>query len=254
MFSDLKNKNVIITGGSGFLGSQITEAFLKEQSNVIIIDIKKPSNISKKINFFRCNIEKKKDVLKTSILIKKKFKKVDILINNAAFNPVPKKSIRKDFFKSFDINDFKKEISINLIGSFLTCKYFGEIMQKQVDGGNIINIASDLSIIAPTQKIYKHLNFLKPASYSISKHGILGLTKYIAADINNHKIRCNSVALGGIFNNQEKRFVKNLKKLIPMNRMAKKNEYNHLILFLSSKSSSYINGTTVIADGGRTIV
>lgn len=164
------------------------------------------------------------------------------------------KKKKKKFFKSLNVNEFKKEISINLIGSFLICKYFGELMEKQKNGGNIINISSDLSIIAPNQKIYKHLNFLKPASYSISKHGILGLTKYIAADINNHKIRCNSVALGGIFNNQEKKFVKNLKKLIPMNRMAKKNEYNDLILFLSSKSSSYINGATVVADGGRTII
>lgn len=254
MFSDLKNKNVIITGGSGFLGSQITEAFLKEQCNVIILDIKKPSNLLEKKIFFRCDIENPKDVFKISNIIKKKFKRIDILINNAAFNPTPKKKKKKKFFKSLNVNEFKKEISINLIGSFLICKYFGELMEKQKNGGNIINISSDLSIIAPNQKIYKHLNFLKPASYSISKHGILGLTKYIAADINNHKIRCNSVALGGIFNNQEKKFVKNLKKLIPMNRMAKKNEYNDLILFLSSKSSSYINGATVVADGGRTII
>jgi NAD(P)-dependent dehydrogenase (short-subunit alcohol dehydrogenase family) len=254
MFKDLINKNVVITGGSGFLGSQIAMAFLKESSNVIIIDIKKPISKSKKIFFFKCNIEKKDEILKTSLLIKKKFKKIHILINNAAVNPVPKKSSIKKFFTSFNINQFKKEISINLISSFLMCKYFGEIMEKQEVGGNIINIASDLSIIAPTQKIYKHLKFLKPVSYSISKHGIIGLTKYIAADFNNHKIRCNAVALGGIFNNQDKKFVRNLQKLIPMNRMAKKNEYNDLILFLSSESSSYMNGATVVADGGRTII
>lgn len=97
MFSDLKNKNVIITGGSGFLGSQITEAFLKEQCNVIILDIKKPSNLLEKKIFFRCDIENPKDVFKISNIIKKKFKRIDILINNAAFNPTPKKKKKKIF-------------------------------------------------------------------------------------------------------------------------------------------------------------
>ena len=64
-----------------------------------------------------------------------------------------------------------------------------------------------------------------------------------------NNIRCNAIAPGGIFNNQDKDFVNKLKKIIPVGRMAKRNEYNDLILFLCSKSSSYITGTVIVCDG-----
>ena len=120
--------------------------------------------------------------------------------------------------------------------------------------GVILNISSDLGIIAPDQRIYKNENFIKPITYSVVKHGIIGLTKYTASYWGKNRIRCNAIAPGGIFNNQNDKFVRNLKKLIPLERMAKKNEYNGLILFLSSDLSSYITGAVIVADGGRTII
>ena len=127
-------------------------------------------------------------------------------------------------------------------------------MSKQKKGGNIINISSDLGIIAPDQRLYDHTSFRKPISYSVVKNGIIGLTKYVAAYWAKNKVRCNALAPGGIFNNQNKTFLAKIKKLIPMNRMAKINEYNKTILFLSSDASSYITGSIIIADGGRTII
>ena len=105
--------------------------------------------------------------------------------------------------------------------------------------GVILNISSDLSIIAPDQELYKNLNFVKPVTYSVVKHGINGLTKYTAAYWANKNIRCNAIAPGGIYNNQNKLFLKKIKKVIPLKRLAKKNEYNQLILFLCSNASSY---------------
>ena len=113
---------------------------------------------------------------------------------------------------------------------------------------------SDLSLIAPNQDLYKGLNFVKPITYSVVKHGINGLTKYIASYWAHKNIRCNAIAPGGIINNQNKLFLKKIKKIIPLKRLAKKNEYNDLILFLCSDSSSYMTGSIVIADGGRTIL
>ena len=124
--------------------------------------------------------------------------------------------------------------------------------------GVILNIASDLSIIAPDNRIYNKsdndIKNVKPITYSIVKHGIIGLTKYLAAHWGNSNIRCNAVALGGIYNNQSKQFVRKFSKLIPLGRMAKKNEYESTIAFLISDASSYITGATIVSDGGRTII
>jgi NAD(P)-dependent dehydrogenase (short-subunit alcohol dehydrogenase family) len=120
--------------------------------------------------------------------------------------------------------------------------------------GVILNISSDLGIIALNQEIYKSLNFKKPVTYSVVKHGIIGLTKFTATYWANKNIRCNAIAPGGIFNSQNKKFLNKVKKTIPLKRLANKNEYNELILFLCSNSSSYITGTTVVADGGRSII
>jgi NAD(P)-dependent dehydrogenase (short-subunit alcohol dehydrogenase family) len=122
------------------------------------------------------------------------------------------------------------------------------------NGGAIINIASDLSIIAPNQEIYSHLNIYKPVSYSIIKHGIVGLTKYLASYWGKKNIRVNSLSPGGVFNNQDRLFHSKIKKLIPMNRMANINEYHGAIIFLCSDASKYMNGHNLVIDGGRSII
>ena len=120
--------------------------------------------------------------------------------------------------------------------------------------GVILNIGSDLSIIAPDQRLYSHLNSLKPVTYSVVKHGIVGLTKYLASYWSSKNIRVNCLSPGGIYNKQDKNFTKKIKKLIPLNRMAHKNEYNEVIQFLCSDASSYMTGQNIIIDGGRTII
>ena len=251
MFSDLKNKNIVITGGLGFLGKQIINAYVKEGSRVIVLDNKKKIN-SKKFEHFSCDIcnERKLKIVYKKIV--KKYKTIDILINNAASNHDIGKNIRS--FEKFNLKIWEQDIKVGLTGAFLCTQLFGRKMSKQKKGGNIINISSDLGIIAPDQRLYDHTSFRKPISYSVVKNGIIGLTKYVAAYWAKNKVRCNALAPGGIFNNQNKTFLAKIKKLIPMNRMAKINEYNKTILFLSSDASSYITGSIIIADGGRTII
>ena len=146
-----------------------------------------------------------------------------------------------------------KDISVSLKGSYLCTKVFGTYMSK-FKKGSIINVSSDLGIIAPDQRIYKKSGFTKPITYSVIKHGIIGLTKYTASYWGEKNIRCNAIAPGGISNNQDSSFVKKINQLIPLGRMAKKNEYNGLILFLCSDLSSYMTGSIIVADGGRTII
>ena len=123
--------------------------------------------------------------------------------------------------------------------------------------GVILNIGSDLSIIAPDNRIYnndKKMKYVKPVSYSVSKHGIVGLTKYTAVYWAKKNIRCNLIAPGGIFNNQPQSFINKIKKLIPLERLASENEYEATIAYMISEASSYVTGAVLTIDGGRTII
>ena len=251
MYRDLKNKNIILTGGSGFLGKQIAKAFKLIGAHVIILDIKKPLN-KNYAKFYQCDVTNEVEVKKIAKLILKKNNKIDVLINNAASDHVPNKKNNSEL-ENFKLDMWKKDLEVGLNGSFICTKIFGSLMASRKKGV-ILNISSDLSIIAPNQDLYKGLNFVKPITYSVVKHGINGLTKYTASYWANKNIRCNAIAPGGIINQQNKSFLKKIKKVIPLKRLAKKNEYNDLILFLCSDSSSYMTGSIVIADGGRTIL
>ena len=250
---NLKNKNIIITGGVGFFGSQITNALLSEKANVYIIDIKKPKKKTL-AKYFKSDITNENELIKILKFFKLKKIKIDVLINNAAIDYPPLKSKSNNLkLETFSNELWDRDISVSLKGSYLCTKVFGSYMSK-FKKGSIINISSDLGIIAPDQRVYKKSGFTKPITYSVIKHGIIGLTKYTASYWGEKNIRCNAIAPGGIFNNQDSSFVKKINQLIPLQRMAKKNEYNGLILFLCSDLSSYMTGSIIVADGGRTII
>ena len=254
-FKDLKNKNIVITGGNGFLGKQLCNAFLNQGAKVFVLDITKTKSKNKLI-FFRTDITKENDLKKFVTFLKQKKIQIDVLINSAAKDYVPTKKNRNK--KKFSLENFSEKVwnedlNVSLTGSFLTTKILGSYMAKN-KRGVILNISSDLGIIAPNQDIYKKSKFIKPISYSVVKHGIIGLTKYTASYWSKRNIRCNAIAPGGIFNRQDGSFIKRINQLIPLGRMAKKNEYNGLVLFLCSDLSSYITGSVIVADGGRTII
>lgn len=134
-------------------------------------------------------------------------------------------------------------------------KYFGEDMSKRKEG-NIINIGSDLSAVAPNQDIYKkaYRNFIKPVTYSVIKHGLYGMTKYFSSLYAKDKVRVNMLSPGPVFRNQKKIFTNELEKQIPMGRMACKSDLNSSLLFLADKKNLFLTGQNIIVDGGRTII
>jgi len=260
----LSAKTAVITGGAGLLGEQHTLALLEKGCKVIAIDKNQKkisrlkSNLKKKgfeIFSFRADITNYKNMLNIRKQILKKFKKVDILINNAQNDFVPKKKSLKiqNFFESFSEKKWEDELNVGLKGAFICSKIFGSEMAKN-NNGIILNIASDLSIIAPDQRLYSHLNSFKPVTYSVIKHGLIGLTKYLASYWSIKNIRVNAISPGGVYNGQDKLFIKKIKKLIPMNRMADINEYKSAIQFLCSDASSYMTGQNLIIDGGRSVI
>lgn len=252
---DLSSKIIIITGGAGLLGSRLAEIIISNNGTPIILDndnkkivkLKKKVNKKKLIECHKVDITNKKQIKNTIDKIYKKYKKIDCLINNAGYNP--KLGLKNNKFENFTIKQWEKEIQIGLTGSLVVTQETVKRMIKQRIG-NIINISSDLGVIAPNQSLYSKNN-KKPISYSVVKHGIIGFSKYLATYLAEYNIRSNTLCPGGISNNQPKEFVTKIKKLIPLKRMAKINDYDGIILYLCSDYSSYMTGSTIVCDGGR---
>lgn len=265
----LKEKVIVITGALGLLGKEHVKAIAVGGGIPVLIDLdqKKLDDLTKNISEFydvKCvgyqvDITNEKLVKKNCREILDAFGKIDGLINNAANNPkVEDEKINFSRLENFPVEIWEQDLAVSLKGSFLCSKHYGFQISKNPKGGCIINISSDLGLIAPNQNLYKKENVaeenqpVKPITYSITKHGIIGLTKYLATYWSKQNVRCNAICPGGVYNGQSKEFIEAVSKLIPMGRMANKDEYQGLIIFLLSEASSYINGSIISADGGRT--
>ena len=238
---NLKNKVVVITGGAGLLGKMHAEAVREAGGSPILTDVVEDSDCYYMDVTDKNSIE---DFVNS-------LDKVDVLINNAALNPKMSTKDETNRFEDFDLEKWNKSLQVNLTGAFLCSQVFINKMIKDKIKGIVINVASDLGVIAPNQTIYE--DDVKPVDYSVTKHGIIGLTKYLSTYFADKNIRVNSISPGGIYTNQSKEFVKRLSELIPMGRMANKDEYKGAIMFLCSDASSYMTGHNLILDGGRTI-
>lgn len=266
----LANKVIVITGASGLLGRQHAEAVAIAGGIPILIDLNQQvlDEQARELNVrfgiktkgFAVDITIEEAVQNNCEELIATFGKIDGLVNNAANNPKVENSSEKKFsrLEYFPSIVWENDLAVGLKGSFLCIKHFGYAISKNSDGGSIVNISSDLGLIAPDQRLYRIEGLkeeeqpVKPITYSVVKTGLIGITRYVATYWAEHNVRCNAICPGGVENNQNELFLSEVKKRIPMNRMALKNEYQGLIIFLLSRASSYINGAIIAADGGRT--
>jgi NAD(P)-dependent dehydrogenase (short-subunit alcohol dehydrogenase family) len=240
----VKGKVIIVTGGSGFLGSQFNKHLTSRGANVVIfdnladepVDITNPGGVKKAID-------------KTL----KKYNRIDGVVNAAAINAVPGSEAAKDFWKPYEeypLELWKKELDVNLTAAHIITQTVAPVMMNQ-KGGSIIFIASDLSLIAPNNAIYQEGRF-KDIAYVASKAGLLGLMRSWASYLGKYNVRVNAAVPGGMYNGQPEDFVQKNSALNMLGRMAEKDEYNGAIQFLLSDASSYMTGASLIIDGGRT--
>lgn len=268
---DLTGKVALVTGGAGLLGRQHASALLESGATVVIADIsihalavarttllnESPSaQILTKV----MDVSNPADIRRVAESLDGL--RVDILINNAAIDPkVTGDSglVNTSRMENFPLLQWEQQIAVGLTGAFLCSQVFGAAMARDGLGGVILNIASDLSVIAPDQRLYEIQGLsadqqpVKPVSYSVIKAGLVGLTRYLATYWATSGVRANALSPGGVQNEQGHEFVQNLISRIPMGRMASPDEYRATIQFLCSDASAYLNGQNIVMDGGRSV-
>jgi NAD(P)-dependent dehydrogenase (short-subunit alcohol dehydrogenase family) len=269
---ELTDKVAVVTGAAGLLGLQHCHALLEIGASVVLTDLSqaaceeaaaklKASYPQAKILPVAMDVTQEESVRQCLQVTLKTFARVDVLVNNAAIDPKVKSggdTLEASRLENYSLESWNFQVSVGLTGAFLCAKVFGTEMARQ-GSGVILNIASDLAVIAPDQRLYQKPDRerdqqpVKPVTYSVIKAGLVGLTRYLSTYWADRGVRVNALSPGGVFNGQPDEFVQKLTRLIPQGRMAKVDEYRGSVQFLCSDASSYINGQNLVADGGRSV-
>ncbi len=267
----LAGKVALVTGAAGLLGVQHVRALCEAGADVVLSDVsleaaeKATAAVAADFPEARilplrldvADLDSARAVLDAVI---DRFGGVHILINNAAIDPKVQKDsvVETSRLEHFPLEQWNFQIGVGLTGAFLCSQVFGAWMAAH-GGGVILNIASDLSVIAPDQRLYRKEGLgedrqpVKPVTYSVIKAGLVGLTRYLATYWAECGVRVNALSPGGVYNGQADEFVTRISRLIPMGRMARVDEYQAAVQFLCSDASSYMTGQNIVMDGGRSI-
>lgn len=265
---NLNDKVVIVTGGLGQLGRQYACSLVEAGAKVAVFDIRADDLTlvqkwfgavdDNKIAFYDVDISNKDSIQKALNGVVDRWGAPDGLINNAALDAPPNAPATETGpFESYSEESFEKVMDVNVKGTLLCCQVVGGAMAKK-GAGSIVNISSIYGLVSPDQRIYAYRDkkdgkpFFKPVSYAVSKSALFNMTRYLAVYWADKNVRVNSLTLGGVFNNQDKEFLDGYCNRVPLNRMAKEDEYNGPIIFLVSDASSYMTGSNLVVDGGWT--
>jgi len=252
----------IVTGAAGLLGEQHAIALSDFGANVILTDL----------NLELCeqrasSIAAEKDVkaLALPLDVTQKdswrallnqalshFDHVDILVNNAAFTTASRSANYDAPFPDFPLEDWHQILEVNLSGTFLGCQVIGQQMLKQ-EAGSIINMASLYGVVSPNHRMYPDTGIHQPVAYSVSKAGVIALTRYLATLWADQGVRVNCITPGGVDNQHPEPFAGRYAQLSPFGRMAHKQEMRGALVYLASAASNYCTGHNLAVDGGWTV-
>jgi 3-oxoacyl-[acyl-carrier protein] reductase len=251
MECSFNNRVILVTGGTMGIGAAIVNNLIDSTAEIIVTGIESDQAISKSINQSSRESKNRVRYISVDFANEKSFKnflnilndynKIDVCINNAGTNinnPIDK----------IDINDYNFLMNVNLKAPFLITQMISKKMKKN-KYGRIINIASIWCIVTKAER----------AAYSITKHGIIGLTKTSAVELAPYNILVNAVSPGFTLTELTKTTlkedgIKEVSKIIPIKRLANPEEIAKIVLFLASDLNTYITGQNIVIDGGFSVV
>jgi len=264
----LDGKVAVVSGGFGLLGQQFSSALAAQGAAVFVLDLlAAPAKMipsfeqswnGKKIRSIRANVTSREEMEKALQQIEGLAAVPEILVNNAAIDSPPDAPPENNGpFEDYSCETLDKVWDVNIKGTLIPCQVFGGAMARGA-GGSIINISSIYGVLSPQQEIYAYKEkdlgapWYKPVAYSITKGGILNLTRYLATYWAKKGVRVNTLTPAGIFNNQDSSFLQKYQSRIPVGRMARPDEMNGAVVFMASDASTYMTGANLVVDGGWT--
>ena len=255
---NMEGRTCLITGACGKVGQALSFTLSEMDCNLVLLDhpntnLKELKNqISKKFKneviFIACDLESSKEIDKVRPFIEKNFNSLDVLINNAAFVGSSNLKGWATSLENQSLDTWRRAIEVNLTASFQLIQNTKTLLEKS-SYASIINIGSIYGIYGPDLSIYENTNMNNPAAYSVSKAGLLQLTRWMSTVLA-PKIRVNSISPGGIFRNQPEEFVNRYIQKTPLKRMGSENDIVGAVIYLSSNLSSWVTGQNIIVDGG----
>lgn len=264
---DLTGRVAIVTGGVGLLGVEFCHTLAEAGAAVTIADLDGEAAVDLAASLtqtgyraqgWQADITSADSVKAMVSATLQAYGRLDILVNSAAldpkFDPNSKKS-HSGAFADYPLELWQQALDVNLTGAMLCCQAAVRPMLEQ-GRGTIINLSSIYGVAAPDQRLYQREGQppqFKPVYYTVTKAGILGLTKYLAAYYAGQNLRVNAITPGGVFNGHNDEFLQAYAARAVMGRMAEKDEMNGALLFLASDASKYMTGTNLIVDGGWTV-
>jgi len=267
---DLTGRVALVTGGVGLLGAEFCRTLAEAGASVVVVDLngEKAAALAASLSQSgfsalgqAADITQPESVNEMVQSTLKHFGRLDILVNSAALDPkfdpdALAKGITPGKFEDYPLEQWNAALNVNLTGMFLVTQACVKPMLAQGKKGSVINICSTYGLNGPDQRIYRKADgsqpAYKPIYYTVTKAGVVGFTKYLAAYYMETEIRVNMLTPGGVYNGHEETFVKNYAAKTILGRMADKDEMNGALLFLASDASSYMTGNNLIVDGGWT--
>jgi NAD(P)-dependent dehydrogenase (short-subunit alcohol dehydrogenase family) len=267
---DLSNQVILITGASGQIGSEVADAYVSYGAFVVLSDLHEPSLMRERaqeltdrhkgstVLGLQLDVTSQDSVEAAFDSIEKTFGRLDVLVNNAAIDAkfdANQAQLEPARFETYPLRLWEQSVEVNLTGLLRVTQR--AVRQMLVQGeGNIINVGSSYGLVSPNQSLYDFGSDeeqpYKPVDYVGTKSSIPNLTRYIATLYGAQKIRCNCIAPHGVDNNHPEEFRSNFVALSPMRRLCSVEELRGPFVFLASRASSYMTGSTLVVDGGWT--
>ncbi len=261
---DLNGKVAVVTGAVGILGQRFCRGLAEFGANVALVDLdlNRCATLAEELERdyrisalgVACDVSDPASVSEMVKSVVSRFGAIHILHNNAA-----SKSADLDAFfartEEYSLSEWRKIMAVNVDGMFLVAQAVGSQMQKQTTGGSIIQTASIYGILSSDKRIYEGSFYLgrqisNPAVYSTSKAAVVGLTRYLAANWGDARIRVNALVPAGVESGQNDTFKARYSARVPLGRMAQADEMVGALIYLASDASSYVTGHCLVVDGG----